>query len=623
MSPEELASLKTSTTRELLDRIAEYEPLFDEYFLSTEKASKDLKGESTKWDEQDHETEVTRLRAYAEDIKFCGEIVGERLGLRGEQMIQANDTPVTQIVIQDVEVTLARVKTKMDMGLTSIRTNLARVAKEKATLKAEMEEEARLNARRRRVADDAAAAPAQARQARFQASEGTRPEVVNIDCTFTQWDTTSYKLKAYMRSAVKPDVFTAQDQQILFMDFMDSAMQTQVRNKLIDKPMAEWEECIGIVEALMEIKHPLWNRREKAFSIIPNEGEPMTTFIARLKQAWAQAKVDSMSIEEIKMVHIVKLIPAQKLREDCTEILNAGNAKLDDIEAKIARSEQSKNLAEEINPSTQHDKSNATSNRNGPPRDKPKNDVICNRCNKLYHLARDCKSAKNLKCTDCKKEKHLNKFSGYCDWNTSNFTIPLNEQTENNPKIKAPQPKQDSTTTQYDKVAAIAFDRALQTLAQRQTNDAGGSVQYVPGNTVPAAPFITETDKWTQSDMDQFLQFKQMKQKAAGDQSRRTTFNAAVNSNNQDTFRILDTTRATFADKEEIQEVEDKSTEDRIREHTVLQQEREEKIRKEKKEENARKGQIKGDQLLRDFEQAGIRKLSPEWASTSWKCAQN
>ena len=106
-------------------------------------------------------------------------------------------------------------------------------------------------------------------------------------------------------------------------------------------------------------------------------------------------------------------------------------------------------------------------------------------------------------------------------------------------------------------MAAIAFDRALQTLAQRQTND--------DGNTVPAAPFITETDKWTQSDMDQFLQFKQMKQKAAGDQSRRTTFNAAVNSNNQDTFRILDSTRATFADKEEIQEVEDKSTEDRIR----------------------------------------------------------
>ena len=53
------------------------------------------------------------------------------------------------------------------MALTSIRTNLARVAKEKATLKAEMEEEARLNARRRRVADDAAAAPAQARQACF------------------------------------------------------------------------------------------------------------------------------------------------------------------------------------------------------------------------------------------------------------------------------------------------------------------------------------------------------------------------------------------------------------------------------------------------------------------------
>ena len=165
MSPQELAALKTSTTRQLLDRIVENEPLFDEYSLATEKALKGLNGESTKWDEQDHETEVTRLRAYAEDVKFCGEIVAERLGLRGEQMIQANDTPVTQTLVQNTEVTLARVKAKMDMALTSIRSNLARVAKEKATLKVEMEEEARLNARRRRVADDAAAAPAQARQA--------------------------------------------------------------------------------------------------------------------------------------------------------------------------------------------------------------------------------------------------------------------------------------------------------------------------------------------------------------------------------------------------------------------------------------------------------------------------
>ena len=170
MSPQELAALKLLTTRQLLDRIAENEPLFNEYAIATEKATKALSEESTKWDEQDHETEVTRLRAYAENIKFCGEIVAQRNGLRGEQMIQANDTPVTQTLVQDTEVTLSRIKTKMDLALTSIRSNLARVAREKATLKANLEEEARSNARKKRAderADDVTVAPTQSRQTRY------------------------------------------------------------------------------------------------------------------------------------------------------------------------------------------------------------------------------------------------------------------------------------------------------------------------------------------------------------------------------------------------------------------------------------------------------------------------
>ena len=123
-------------------------------------------------------------------------------------MVQANDTPVTQTLVQDTAVTLARVKTKMDLALTFIRTNLARVTRERATLKANIEEEARSVARRKR-AEEVSTAPTQSRQIRFQASEGTRPEMVDIGCTFTQWDMTSYKLKAYYRSAAKPDVFSA------------------------------------------------------------------------------------------------------------------------------------------------------------------------------------------------------------------------------------------------------------------------------------------------------------------------------------------------------------------------------------------------------------------------------
>ena len=79
MSPEELDSLKASTTFKLLDRITVYEPLFNALLVSTEKLSKDLTGEATKWDMTDHKQEVGKLRAYAEDLKFCGEIIEKNL----------------------------------------------------------------------------------------------------------------------------------------------------------------------------------------------------------------------------------------------------------------------------------------------------------------------------------------------------------------------------------------------------------------------------------------------------------------------------------------------------------------------------------------------------------------
>ena len=87
MSPEELQELKMSTTAKLLDRIAVNEPLFNTLVTSMEKLSKELTGESTKWDLADHDTEVVKLRAYSEDLKFCGEIIESRVGLLGTDMI--------------------------------------------------------------------------------------------------------------------------------------------------------------------------------------------------------------------------------------------------------------------------------------------------------------------------------------------------------------------------------------------------------------------------------------------------------------------------------------------------------------------------------------------------------
>ena len=146
-----------------------------------------------------------------------------------------------------------------------------------------------------------------------------------------------------------------------------------MRDKLSVKPEAVWEDCIDAVEALMETRNPLWNRRQKSFSLVLAENEALTSFIARQKEAWTQAKVEKMTIEEYKMVHLVKMIPQQKLREDCTEILSTGGAKLEDIESKIAKSEQNRNMAEDLKPgAAPADKSNATYGRNGgnngPPR---------------------------------------------------------------------------------------------------------------------------------------------------------------------------------------------------------------------------------------------------------------
>ena len=88
----------------------------------------------------------------------------------------------------------------------------------------------------------------------------------------------------------------------------------------------------------------------------------MTAFTARQKEAWAQAKVEGMTMEQYKMVHLVRIVPQLKLREDCTEILNNGGAKLEDIESKIAKAEQNRSMAEDLKPgtATPADKSNAT-----------------------------------------------------------------------------------------------------------------------------------------------------------------------------------------------------------------------------------------------------------------------
>ena len=105
--------------------------------------------------------------------------------------------------------------------------------------------------------------------------------------------------------------------------------------------------CLDEVAKIMEIRHPEVWRRLEAFTIEPNEVEQteFSRFIARQKEKWTQANVDKMTIQQTKMIHVVKLIPDRKLKEECAEILTKNDSTLDDIEKKVAVFESAKNLA--------------------------------------------------------------------------------------------------------------------------------------------------------------------------------------------------------------------------------------------------------------------------------------
>ena len=70
-------------------------------------------------------------------------------------------------------------------------------------------------------------------------------------------------------------------------------------------------------------------------------------------------------MKQMKMIHIVKLIPDRKLKEECAEILTKENASLDEIEKKVAVFESAKNLAARMSGTKDQvqDKANATMSR--------------------------------------------------------------------------------------------------------------------------------------------------------------------------------------------------------------------------------------------------------------------
>ena len=117
----------------------------------------------------------------------------------------------------------------------------------------------------------------------------------------------------------------------------------------------------------MEIRHPKVWRRLEAFTIEPTETEwnEYSKFVARQKEKWTQADVAGMTIKEMMMIHIVRMIPDRKLKEECAEILTERDASLDKIEKKLATFESAKNLASRMSgiKDQVQDKANTTVNK--------------------------------------------------------------------------------------------------------------------------------------------------------------------------------------------------------------------------------------------------------------------
>ena len=204
------------------------------------------------------------------------------------------------------------------------------------------------------------------------------------------------KMKAYYRDAAIPDGFTPESQQQQFMGFLSPTLTIQLKQRI--ETDATCSDCLDELDKIMEIRHPKIWRRLEAFTVEPNKAEPneYSRFVARQKEKWTQADVDNMSIQEMKMIHIVMMIPDCKLKEECAEILTKSDASLDDIEKKLATFESAKNLAARMSGAKDpiQDKANATVNRWRKPAGTDRSNSLpsfCNRCNGMNHRANECR----------------------------------------------------------------------------------------------------------------------------------------------------------------------------------------------------------------------------------------
>ena len=112
-----------------------------------------------------------------------------------------------------------------------------------------------------------------------------------------------------------------------------------------------------------------------------------------------------------------------------------------------------------------------------------------------------------MMCVDCKGTRHKDRYSGYCSWNTTNFTLPVEERTPDNPKIKRPTQEnpvgtQPQRSNKYVDSCAATVNQVFDKILHNQ--DRAGRGQETAA--------IQDASSWTEEEKRDFIQYRKNKE---------------------------------------------------------------------------------------------------------------
>ena len=119
----------------------------------------------------------------------------------------------------------------------------------------------------------------------------------------------------------------------------------------------------------------------------------------------------------------------------------------------------------------------------------------------------------SITCVDCKGTHHKDRYSGYCPWNTSNFTLPVEERTPDNPKIKRPTAPANNSGTQpqrnnrYADNCAATVNQVIDRILHNQDGNDRGRQE----------PAIQDASNWSEEDRREYIQCRKEKEDIQAD----------------------------------------------------------------------------------------------------------